>query len=315
MKEVESFGIKLRYNNYFFSFLTLFFLYKNFSKQDFVNALIIYPFYLTAIENMMDNVLSIVSTIGNSIRIYDKITNNQELRTERTEGLKLENFKGEINFNNISFKYPFDTTNSYIIKNFNLYIPSKSKNVIIAQSGSGKTTLMKLLLGFYTIEEGEILLDGISINSIDPISIRTHINYINQKTLLLNDTIMNNIRYGNNKKDTDIIQILNQYDLLKIFNPPLENPESCLQKVVQKDGNNISLGMQKVIYLVRGILRDAEVYVFDEPLTSIDSNTRQNIINMIKNQTENKTLIIITHDMEITSIVDKVIDFDEINKN
>jgi len=315
MKEVESFGIKLRYNNYFFSFLTLFFLYKNFSKQDFVNALIIYAFYLTAIENMMDNVLSIVSTIGNSIRIYDKITNNQELRTERTEGLKLENFKGEINFNNISFKYPFDTTNSYIIKNFNLYIPSKSKNVIIAQSGSGKTTLMKLLLGFYTIEEGEILLDGISINSIDPISIRTHINYINQKTLLLNDTIMNNIRYGNNKKDTDIIQILNQYDLLKIFNPPLENPESCLQKVVQKDGNNISLGMQKVIYLVRGILRDAEVYVFDEPLTSIDSNTRQNIINMIKNQTENKTLIIITHDMEITSIVDKVIDFDEINKN
>ena len=315
MKEVESFGIKLRYNNYFFSFLTLFFLYKNFSKQDFVNALIIYAFYLTAIENMMDNVLSIVSTIGNSIRIYDKITNNQELRTERTEGLKLENFKGEINFNNISFKYPFDTTNSYIIKNFNLYISSKSKNVIIAQSGSGKTTLMKLLLGFYTIEEGEILLDGISINSIDPISIRTHINYINQKTLLLNDTIMNNIRYGNNKKDTDIIQILNQYDLLKIFNPPLENPESCLQKVVQKDGNNISLGMQKVIYLVRGILRDAEVYVFDEPLTSIDSNTRQNIINMIKNQTENKTLIIITHDMEITSIVDKVIDFDEINKN
>lgn len=69
MKEVESFGIKLRYNNYFFSFLTLFFLYKNFSKQDFVNALIIYAFYLTAIENMMDNVLSIVSTIGNSIRI------------------------------------------------------------------------------------------------------------------------------------------------------------------------------------------------------------------------------------------------------
>jgi len=62
-------------------------------------------------------------------------------------------------------------------------------------------------------------------------------------------------------------------------------------------------------------MRDCNIYVFDEPLTSIDPNTRQNVINMIKSKTENKTLIIITHDMEITSIVDKVINFDEINHN
>jgi len=314
MKEVELFGIKLRYNNYFFAFLTLFFLYKNYSKEEFVNCLIIYAFYLTSIENMIDNVPSIVSTIGNAIRNYEKLNNTEYVEQKRLIS-KIENFKGEINFNKVTFKYPFDETNTYVIKNFSLYIPSKSKVAIIAQSGSGKTTLIKLLLGFYSIEEGEILLDGININSIEPTLIRSHINYINQKTLLLNDTIMNNMRYGNDKTEEEIIQLLNQYDLLKVFNPPLEQPERCLQKIVEKDGNNISLGMQKVIYLVRGIMRDCNIYVFDEPLTSIDPNTRQNVINMIKSKTENKTLIIITHDMEITSIVDKVINFDEINHN
>jgi ABC-type multidrug transport system fused ATPase/permease subunit len=202
----------------------------------------------------------------------------------------------------------------YVFKNLNLEIGSKSKIAIVARSGSGKSTLMKLLLGFYVPEQGRVLLDGEDIKNIDPIPVRKKINYINQRTLLIKDTVMNNIKYGNNKTDQEVIDILNKYNLLKIFNPDQNKPESCLQNIVEKNGINISMGMQKVIFLVRGILRDGEVYIFDEPLTSIDSKTRASVLQMIGDKTQDKTLIIITHDMEVSKIVDKVINIDDINQ-
>jgi ABC-type transport system involved in cytochrome bd biosynthesis fused ATPase/permease subunit len=84
--------------------------------------------------------------------------------------------------------------------------------------------------------------------------------------------------------------------------------------MVEKGGINISMGMQKVIFLVRGILRDGVVFIFDEPLTSIDSKTRSSVLNMIKDRTADKTLIIITHDMEVSKIVDKVVDINKLNQ-
>ena len=172
---------------------------------------------------------------------------------------------------------------------------------------------MKLLLNFYSPETGRILLDNLDLKDIDPVSVRKNINYINQRTLLIKDTIINNIKYGNDKTDDEVVQILKKYDLLKIFNPPEKNPESCLQNMVEKGGINISMGMQKVIFLVRGILREGVVFIFDEPLTSIDANTRNSVLNMIKDKTADKTLIIITHDMEVAKIVDNVVDINKLN--
>lgn len=78
----------------------------------------------------------------------------------------------------------------------------------MAESGRGKTTLMKLLLNFIKPQKGKILLDGIDIQDIDHKILRERLNYVNQKTLLLNDTIMNNFKYGNNKSDTEIKEFL-----------------------------------------------------------------------------------------------------------
>lgn len=314
MLAVENMACKIRYNNYIFAFISLFLFYKKYTKIDFIQNLFIYSFYLSAIENSAEYIPLIMSLIGNIIKnseIFMKSTTINKL-SRPIYSKTLENFEGNISFDNISFKYP--NTDDFIIKNFTLTIPSKSKVVIVAQSGAGKTTLMKLILGFYNLDEGVILLDSTNIKEIDPISIREKINYINQKTLLLQDTIMNNMKYGNNKSDEEIITILKEYDLIKIFNPPQINPESCLQNMVNKNGNNISLGMQKVIFLIRGILRDGVVFIFDEPLTSIDPSTREKVIRMIKERTSDKTLIIITHDMEISKIADQIVNFDEMNK-
>jgi ABC-type transport system involved in cytochrome bd biosynthesis fused ATPase/permease subunit len=108
------------------------------------------------------------------------------------------------------------------------------------------------------------------------------------------------MKFGNDKSDNEIINLLNKYNLQSIF-------KNSLQQKVDIGGKNISLGMQKVIFLVRGILKDSEVYVFDEPLTSLDKETRSKVIKMIGDYTKNKTLIIITHDNEILKIVNRYI--------
>ena len=86
------------------------------------------------------------------------------------------------------------------------------------------------------------------------------------------------MRYGNNKTEKEVIDFLRKYNLLTIFKECDKSPNTCLKHIIQNNGLNISLGMQKVIFLVRGILKNSDVYIFDEPLTSLDPKTRENIL-------------------------------------
>jgi ATP-binding cassette subfamily B protein len=120
------------------------------------------------------------------------------------------------------------------------------------------------------------------------------------------------MKYGNKKTDSEIIDFLKKYNLLYIFRDCKNSPNTCLNNMIEVNGTNISLGMQKIIFLIRGILRDSSVYIFDEPLTSIDPSTRKDVIEMIDKETKGKTLIIITHDNEIGKIVNKQINLSDI---
>jgi ABC-type multidrug transport system fused ATPase/permease subunit len=241
-----------------------------------------------------------------------------EKKLETTENINptyiknLSNYKGSITFDNVSFSYKPDS--SAIFKDLSLRVNPGDRIAIVSKSGSGKTTMMKLLLAFYKPNSGTILLDGKNIKEIDPKDIRKKINYINQRTLLFQDTLINNMKYGNTKTDEEIISFLTKYDLLYIFRDCNKSPNTCLNTMVENDGTNISLGMQKIIFLVRGVLKDSTVYIFDEPLSSVDPSSRMKVLEMIKNETKGKTLLIITHDSEVEKIVDRTIDLSNLQR-
>jgi ABC-type transport system involved in cytochrome bd biosynthesis fused ATPase/permease subunit len=108
------------------------------------------------------------------------------------------------------------------------------------------------------------------------------------------------MKYGNDETDESILQFLKKYELDSIFHD--------LNKKIEKNGSMISMGMQKVIFLVRGILKKCPVLIFDEPFSGIDQNTRRLVLRMIDIETKNKTIIIITHDLEgIENILNKII--------
>ena len=331
-KDLEKFSNSVKTSNYIFAAISLFMLYKNTTPDKFVNVLLIYTFYIQTFETITEEIPRYMVVISNLKHIDNYLQKKLYKRLDKSlpdYSNNLNDYKGNINFDNVFFKYEkIDTSyrgedndnkdndnkdnDNNVINNLNLKITSGERVAIFAKSGSGKSTLMKLLLGFYKPQEGKILLDGKNINTINPSDVRKNINYINQKTLLFKDSILNNMKYGNNKTDSDVINFLKKYNLLYIFKDCKKSPDTCLNNIIEINGTNISLGMQKIIFLVRGIMRETPVYVFDEPLTSIDPSTRQNVINMIDKETKGKTVIIITHDNEIGKIVNRQINLSDI---
>lgn len=293
----------MRTNNYIFNILSIIFLYKSSkSIKEFLDLFSIFILYIPVFKEMVKempekfvyitDITIILTDLIKSKKLQDK-TDIEKIYNQYTHNDITQN--GNILIENISYSYD----NLLVFENFSLEIKEKERVSIMAHSGRGKTTLAKLILNFIRPNKGNIFFNGININNINHRALRQKIVYINQKTILLNDTILNNLKYGNDKTDQEISYFLQKYELDKIL------PD--LNKIVDINGKNISLGMQKIIYLIRSILRDYYVYIFDEPLTSLDKNTRSNVIKMIDENTIGKTVIIITHDTEITEITDRII--------
>jgi ABC-type multidrug transport system fused ATPase/permease subunit len=244
------------------------------------------------------------------------------VKTERNY-LKNPDLNGDIVFDKISYAYKKNDGeidiieeegaggeggNKNIFRDFSFKIEKGKKVAILGTSGSGKTTLVKLLLRLHSIQKGNIYINGIPIDHINPEDLRNAVNYVNQRTGLFQGSVIENMKYGNNSKDTELVGILEKYGLVDNF--------KALKKGVYSDvgvnGKEVSLGMQKIIMNVRGILKKGEIIVFDEPLAGLDSRTREKMISMIDDLCKGKTLIVITHDKEILRIMDKSIDLNKL---
>jgi ABC-type multidrug transport system fused ATPase/permease subunit len=216
---------------------------------------------------------------------------------------------GSLSVKNMSFRY--NDKSPPVFKDLNLNISSGERVGIIGRSGSGKTTLMKILLGLHVHNEGSISVGGCNIKKIKTDELRDNIAYINQKTQLFNESVVKNIQYGNKGlTESQIINFLEKYGLTSIY--------SGLKKGINSNagvnGSLLSLGMQKVTIILRGIFKSSNIVIFDEPLAGLDENTRGKIIKVINDIPKTKTIIVVTHDPEILSHLDNVYKLDELHK-
>ena len=278
------------------------FTQKNYTGKKFIMVLLIILYFLGFLLSISREVPDQLLNLG-IIKCSKKFLNDI-LQGKTKKYMKINNINGKIQFINLDFSYG---DSNKIFEKFNLTIEKGQKVAIIGSSGSGKTTLMKILLGLHQPTGGKILVGGVDIKKINPSLLRKKINYINQRTGLFSDSVINNIKYGNNYDDEEIIQLLRKYELHTVFGQ-LKNG---VFTNVGVQGKNVSLGMQKVIMNVRGLLKKGNIVVLDEPLAGLDAKTRVKIIKLIKDICKGKTLIVITHDKEIIPIMDKVINLNK----
>jgi ATP-binding cassette subfamily B protein len=305
--EVNTYGNIFLINNFMLilyliiSFFIIYYLHKKkkLITNNFITILIIIGFFVNNGYLINQDCYPVLLKITPLFANYDFL---KFIFSENKSGSLKDNITGNIEFKNIYFRY--NKNQKFIINNFNLKIKSNSKIAIVGRSGSGKTTVCKLLLNLYNIEKGDILIDNKSIKKFDTTFLRNNIIYVNQKTTLFNTSVINNLKFGNDKDEKYIVNLLNKYNI-NIFDK-LNNSVGSDSGV---NGSNLSLGMQKIIFIMRGLLKESNIIIFDEPLSGLDEITKKNVIHLIKNYCKHKTVIIVTHDKEIIPYVDKVIQF------
>lgn len=264
--------------------------------------MIYYFSYLLKLSNNLPWIFNKIGVVKSSEPLLNYIFNTS--RQSLIGKKKIKN--GEIVFKNIYFKYP--KTNNYILEDINLTIKAKEKICLIGPSGAGKSTLVKLLLRMNVYDKGDIYIDNINIKNYPINYIRDQITYLNQKTSLFNKSVFENISYGNKHvKKNEVLDIIKKYNITNYHG--LKNG---IDENAGVNGANLSLGMQKITILLRGIFKNDTIKIFDEPLAGLDSETRASVIKMIENECKNKTIIIITHDKEILPYCTKEINIKEI---
>ncbi|HBE9109037.1 TPA: ABC transporter ATP-binding protein [Clostridioides difficile] len=277
--------------------------------------------YTKLIMNIKDNIKNILSSLSilkqNSLYI-DMLFELLDMKNEnefqlKTSLLKIDSIE-KIEFKNVFFKYKKEQ--DYILKNINLVLEKGTSFAIVGLNGSGKTTLGKLMMGYYFDYEGEILINGTSIKNIDMNSYRNKIGFLFQDFLKFEATLRENIYYGNLSlinDDMNLEKIINKFDLNKILEG--ENDKYDTQLGYWFDsGKQISIGQWHRVALSRTFVKNADVYLLDEPNSSLDPFTENRLSNLYSEVFENKIGIIITHRfINIVKKVDEIIVIDNGN--
>lgn len=237
-------------------------------------------------------------------RIYDLLDVKPTILDSKSASeLRLE--KAEIVFKNVVFRYADSDKN--VIEKFNLTIPSHKVTALVGHSGSGKSTLINLIARFYDIQRGEILIDGQDVRDVTLLSLRNSISLVSQEVTLFNDTIYNNIAFGNmHASETEIInaaKLAAAYDFINEFSEKF-------QTEVGDNGNLLSGGQRQRISIARAILKNAPILLLDEATSALDSDSEKQIQNALFELMRNKTTIVIAHRLSTVLNADNIVVLD-----
>jgi len=199
---------------------------------------------------------------------------------------------GEINFNDVCFKYDLDNKNSNILDQVNINISGGKMTALVGHSGSGKSTILNLIPRFYNITSGDIKIDNQSINNLSINSLRKQISLVSQDTTLFDDTIKNNIAYANLKaSDEEIIEAAKKSFAAEF----IEKLPHGYNTLIGENGLRLSGGEKQRISIARAMLKRSTIILLDEATSSLDADTEQKIQQALTLLTKNKTTVVIAH--------------------
>jgi len=203
---------------------------------------------------------------------------------------------GQVEFSNVSFAYD---SKRPIIKNISFSIKPGHKIAVVGESGSGKSTLVKLLFRFYDVTQGSITIDGQAIDQVSQHSLRKNIGIVPQDTVLFNDTLFENIKYGNTHATNEEVEKAIELSHLSGF---VESLPEGTQTQVGERGLKLSGGEKQRVAIARTILKNPAILVFDEATSSLDSHSEQAILKAIRTVAQDHTSLVIAH--RLSTIVD-----------
>ena len=227
-------------------------------------------------------------------------------RTEEASFVHRPEIKGEIEFRNVTFKYPGH--NQEVLRNVSFRIKPGERVVVLGRVGSGKTTLHKLMLGLYQPTEGAILLDGVDLRQLDPADLRRNVGYVEQDTLLFYGSLRENIALRAPYADDLAVVTAAEIGGLSAF--ANRHPEGY-DMVIGERGASLSGGQRQGVAIARAVLLDPPVLLLDEPTSSMDYSSENNFKDSLRGFIENKTMVIVTHRQSLIDLAERMIVIDD----
>ena len=221
----------------------------------------------------------------------------------------IKDIKGTVEFKNVSFKYP--DADEYILEDISFKANTGETVAFIGSTGSGKSTLINLIPRFYDVTEGEILINGVNVKDYSEEYLHNIIGYVPQKAVLFSGTIESNIAYGssksgklNDKKIEEALKVSQAYE----FVSKLEDKE---KSHIAQGGTNVSGGQKQRLSIARIIVRNPEIYIFDDSFSALDYKTDATLRKELKKYTKDATSLIVAQRIGTILHADKIIVLDK----
>ena len=247
--------------------------------------------------------ISVQEGLAGAERIF-KLLDTSEKNMENISPKKTIDLDGDIVFKDVSFAYNDNT----VLDRISLRIPKGKKVALVGLSGSGKSTIANIILRLYDNYSGSILINSKDIKELDLTDVRKSVSIVTQETILFNESIFNNIKYGNLKATDEEISLVAKNAGVSSFSEELDQK---LDTVIGENGIKLSGGQRQRIAIARALIKDAPLLIMDEATSSLDNITENKIHETINSLMNNKTKLIIAHrlstieDADIIYVLDK----------
>ncbi len=247
--------------------------------------------------------ISVQEGLAGAERIF-KLLDTSKKNMENISPKKTIDLDGDIVFKDVSFAYNDNT----VLDKVSLRIPKGKKVALVGLSGSGKSTIANIILRLYDNYSGSILINSKDIKELDLTDVRNSVSIVTQETILFNESIFNNIKYGNLKATDEEISLVAKNAGVSSFSEELDQK---LDTVIGENGVKLSGGQRQRIAIARALIKDAPLLIMDEATSSLDNITENKIHETINSLMNNKTKLIIAHrlstieDADIIYVLDK----------
>ncbi len=273
------------------------------TSENLILFLIVFSQVINPVKNFSNAWFSIQKGIASVDRV-DELLNADEKIIESENPKTVEDFSKEIEFRNVTFRYEKED----VLKNINLKIRKGQLIALVGKSGAGKSTLVDLLPRFMDPVEGEVLLDGISLEDYKISDLRNLMGIVSQESILFNDSFFNNIAFGCDDAEesgvTEAARVANAMEFI-------EETGDGMQEGVGDGGNKLSGGQKQRISIARAVMANPPILILDEATSSLDTESERVVQDAIENLMKNRTSIVIAHRLSTIKNADMIVVLDE----
>jgi ATP-binding cassette subfamily B protein len=273
-----------------------------YSGHILVGDITLYQSYFATLTGQVSTIIGMLPIITSGVESINSIGEILGARNiEDNRGKKpMPRLAGEYEFKNVVFHYEEDQP---LLRGLDLHVKAGETIAIVGESGSGKTTILNLVIGFHMAQEGEVLIDGKDIRTLDLHSYRRHIAIVPQNSVLFTGTIWENITYGVRNVTREKVAAALEAARLTAFIATL--PKG-VDTMLDEHGANLSGGQRQRLSIARAIIRDPDVIILDEATSALDSVSEKEIQHAINNLTRERTTFIVAHRLSTIRNADRI---------